>query len=208
MINVLSRTKIAVACLAVVAVLAWIRPSLEAREAQFEGGMGGAGGAGGAEAEKKTARVYFKAPMTADAARVWIKLGQKVSIPFAQETPLEELIKFVKTATTDKEMPNGLALYVDPTGLQEAEKTMASPITINLENVKLETALKLALSQLGLIFKVHPDGLLIVTSASGPDADHDDPTELILDKLEALQSQVTMLQMQLGGLRRGPIPAK
>ncbi len=206
MFNLIARNRIAISCVAAVAVLAWLRPSLEAREAQYGGG--GMAGGGADVAAPAPARVYFKAPMTADAARVWIKLGQKVSPPFSQETPLEEFIKFVRTSTSDKEMPNGLSIYVDPVGLQEAEKTMNSPITINLDNVKLETALKLALSQLDLTFQVHPDGLIIVTSADRRDSGHEDPNALILDKLDAIQKQVSALQVQLGVHGRPPAGVK
>jgi hypothetical protein len=55
---------------------------------------------------------------------------------------------------------------VDPVGLLEAEKTLESPITINLEGVPLAVSLELGLRQLGLFHYVR-GGVLIVESVSG-----------------------------------------
>ena len=50
------------------------------------------------------------------------KLEEPISMSFANETPLEDVLKYIKQATTG---PNssGIPIYVDPLGLQEAEKT-------------------------------------------------------------------------------------
>ena len=42
---------------------------------------------------------------------------------FADETPLEDVLKYVKQATTTNNY-SGIPIYVDPIGLQEAEKSM------------------------------------------------------------------------------------
>ncbi|MDB5351891.1 MAG: thioredoxin protein [Planctomycetota bacterium] len=101
------------------------------------------------------------------------KLEQPVSMPFANETPLEEVIKYIRNATTGPGMDSGIPIYVDQVGLSEAEKTMASPITLNLEGVPLKRALKLMLKQLELTYTVK-DGLLTITSATSKDQ----PTEI------------------------------
>lgn len=93
------------------------------------------------------------------------KLDKAVSMSFANETPLEDVIKYIKQATSDAEMPEGIPIYIDPVGLQEAEKTMTSPITIDLEGVPLKTTLRLLLSQLGLEYRIG-EGLLRITSES------------------------------------------
>ncbi len=90
-------------------------------------------------------------------------LSNPVAMPFANETPLGELIKYVKTATVNANMPEGIPIYLDPEGLQMAEKTIDSPISLNLEGIKLKTTLRLALKQLGLGYYVR-HGLLIITS--------------------------------------------
>src|SRR5205085_11014093 len=100
------------------------------------------------------------------------KLDEPISMSFANETPLEDVLKYIKSATQG---PNdsGIPIYVDPVGLQEAEKTMTSPITLDLEGVPLKTTLRLMLKQLGLTYTVK-DGLLTITSDSSSAA----PTEI------------------------------
>jgi tetratricopeptide (TPR) repeat protein len=100
------------------------------------------------------------------------KLEEPVSMSFANETPLEDVLKYIKSATQGLN-DNGIPIYVDPVGLNEAEKTMTSPVTLDLEGVPLKTTLRLLLKQLGLTYTVK-DGLLTITSESS----EDQPTEI------------------------------
>ena len=68
---------------------------------------------------------------------------------FPNETPLEDVIKYIRSCTKSSTFPEGIPIYVDPVGLQEAEKTMASTVTFDLKQVALRTSLKLILKQLG-----------------------------------------------------------
>jgi hypothetical protein len=90
------------------------------------------------------------------------KLEEPVSMSFANETPLEDVLKYIKSATQGPN-DNGIPIYVDPVGLNEAGKTMTSPVTLDLEGVPLGTTLRLVLKQLGLTYEVK-DGLLTITS--------------------------------------------
>ena len=100
------------------------------------------------------------------------KLEEPVSMSFPNETPLEDVLKYIRSATQG---PNdaGIPIYVDPVGLQEVEKTLQSPIQLDLEGVPLKTTLRLLLKQLGLTYTVK-DGLLMITSESSDDQ----PTEI------------------------------
>jgi hypothetical protein len=100
------------------------------------------------------------------------KLEEPISMSFANETPLEDVLKYIKSATQG---PNdsGIPIYVDPVGLNEAEKTLTSPVTLDLEGVPLKTTLRLLLKQLGLTYTVK-EGLLTITSESS----EDQPTEI------------------------------
>ena len=55
-------------------------------------------------------------------------------------------------------LPTGLPIYVDPNGLKDAEKTMASTVEHQPGGLPLRTTLRLLLSQLDLIYRVE-DGL-------------------------------------------------
>jgi hypothetical protein len=101
----------------------------------------------------------------ADAtARVLKALEQPVPVQFPVETPLDDVLKYIQAATKG---PDGVTIpiYVDPVGLQEAEKTIQSTVAINVAGVPLKTPLRLLLAQLGMVYYVR-DGLLIITSGS------------------------------------------
>ena len=67
--------------------------------------------------------------------------SKPVPMNFNEDTPLEHVIKYVKEATKVS-IKSGLPIYVDPIGLQEAEKSMTSTITnINLDGLPLSTTL-------------------------------------------------------------------
>jgi hypothetical protein len=93
------------------------------------------------------------------------KLDASIAMNFAQETPLEEMLKHIKTSTVSPDFPNGIAIYVDPIGLQEAEKTLTSPIQLDLEGVPLRRTLYLMLKQLNLCYWIQ-DGMIVISSDS------------------------------------------
>jgi hypothetical protein len=104
--------------------------------------------------------------------RIAAELGKPIDMKFANETPLEDVLKYVRSATMSPAFPEGIPIYVDPVGLQEAEKTHTSPVTINLTQVPLRTTLKLLLEQVGLAYQIK-DGLLKITSMSSEDEARD-----------------------------------
>ncbi|HEX3448262.1 MAG TPA: hypothetical protein VHS97_08395, partial [Isosphaeraceae bacterium] len=96
--------------------------------------------------------------------QILAKLDEPISMSFNEETPLEDVLKYVRQATTTKTY-SGIPIYVDPLGLQEAEKSMTSTVrNMDLEGVPLRRTLQLLLEQLDLIYFVD-DGLLYITSA-------------------------------------------
>jgi len=96
-------------------------------------------------------------------------LEKPVDMSFPNDTPLEEVLDHIREETKGPDFPNGLPIYVDPVGLQEAEKTLTSTIQIDLVGVPLRRTLHLALSQLGLVYTVG-DGILYITSQSSEES--------------------------------------
>jgi len=92
-------------------------------------------------------------------------LEKTSSFSFPNETPLEEILKYFKKKTITPEFPNGIPIYVDPIGLQEAEKTLITPVTLDVERIPLKTAIWLIVEQLGMIYEVD-GGVLRITSTS------------------------------------------
>ena len=59
----------------------------------------------------------------------------------------------------------GIPIYVEPNGLQEAEKSLSSLVTIDLENIPLKDSMELILEQLGLDYCIR-DGLMFISTSS------------------------------------------
>ncbi len=97
------------------------------------------------------------------------KLDQPVSMSFANETPLTDVLTYIKSATAGPK-DTGIPIYVDPVGLQEVKITMTSPVAVDIEGAPLKTTLRLLLRPLGLSYTVK-DGLLTISKGSVfPDA--------------------------------------
>jgi hypothetical protein len=92
------------------------------------------------------------------------KLEEPISMSFANETPLDDIPKYIKQATTDPRH-TGIQIYVDPVALKEAGKTLSSTVTLDVEGAPLRVTLGLSLKQLGLGYVVQ-DGLLKIGNAS------------------------------------------
>jgi hypothetical protein len=84
---------------------------------------------------------------------------------FANSAPVADVLKYIKSATTTNG-DNGIQIYVDPVGLEEANATLESTVTLDLEGIPLRTTLKLALKQHGLAYCVK-DGLVMISSVEG-----------------------------------------
>jgi RNA polymerase sigma factor (sigma-70 family) len=93
------------------------------------------------------------------------KLEEPITMSFAQETPLDDVLNYIRQATVTKNS-NSIPIYVDPKGLKDAEATLNSAIRLDLEGVPLKTTLRLMLKQIGLAFCVR-DGVLIISSVQG-----------------------------------------
>ena len=148
---------------------------------------------------------------TVEEAATWARLQKKAPMNFAQETPLEDFLKYFHSAAANKDDTDGLMIYVNPVGLQEAEKTMASPLTLNLANVRLEKAAFGFGARSGSTSRSvsDPDGLLMIDFKASKNADRDDVNAMILDKLDAIEKQVAKLPLasRRNGRRHGGIGA-
>ncbi len=106
--------------------------------------------------------------------RILEKLAEPISMSFNSETPLDDVLKYIKQATTSPTY-SGIPIYVDPKGLQEAERSVNSTIQIDLEGIPLRRTLQLLLTQLGLAYYVE-DGILVITSEDSASQQHLPPS--------------------------------
>ncbi|QEH33524.1 ECF RNA polymerase sigma factor SigE [Aquisphaera giovannonii] len=98
----------------------------------------------------------------ANSDKVLAKLEDPIPMNFPNETPLEDVLKYIGQATAGPEGA-GIPIYVDPLGLQQADKTVNSTVSMNLEGVPLKHTLRLMLRELGLAYTVK-DGFLMITA--------------------------------------------
>jgi hypothetical protein len=117
--------------------------------------------------------------------KIRAELEKAVDLPFAAETPLEDVIKFVRSATKCTAFPAGIPIYVDPAGLLEAEKTLTSPVTFDAPQVSLRTSLKLILKQIDMSYYVK-DGLLTITHVRSSDEPIEDEPLVRSDRLSGM----------------------
>lgn len=108
-------------------------------------------------------------------ARILEALDEPISMSFANETPLDDVLKYIKQATTTPTYA-GIPIYVEPIGLQEAQHSLNSTVQLDLDGIPLKTTLRLCLKQLGLDYAVK-DGYLLITSEDfiSSDLDFEDP---------------------------------
>lgn len=90
------------------------------------------------------------------------KFDEPIAMRFPEDTPLKDVLKHIKIALKGPK-DAGVQIYVDPKGLAKAEKTLTSPVKVDLEGVPLRTSLRLLLKQIGLRFSLRK-GLLYITA--------------------------------------------
>ncbi len=95
-------------------------------------------------------------------ARLLTKLDEPIRMPFPDDTPLIEVFKYIKRATTTPSFA-GISIFVDSAALQEVDRSLMSPIRIDLEGVPLRTSLRLIAEQLRLAYYVN-EGNVTVSS--------------------------------------------
>ena len=117
----------------------------------------------GPVAAQATSTASRPGPTDARSRAILAKLDQPIAIPFEKPTPLVEIIKYVKHATADDSLPDGIPVYVDEVSLQEHDRTMDSPIRLNLEGVNLGRSLGLMVGQLDLAYAIQ-EGLMVIAT--------------------------------------------
>jgi hypothetical protein len=113
-------------------------------------------------------------------------LEQPIPMHFPNWTPLEDILKHVVAETKARD-PNGrgIPIYVDPVGLNSAQKVMTSKVQIDVEGVALKNSLRRCLKQLDLAFAVR-DGFLMITANGQALPAYEDPFLIVGHCLLAL----------------------
>jgi hypothetical protein len=127
------------------------------------------------------------------------KLDEPVVMSFPNETPLDNVLKYIQSSTKSPEMPKGIPVYVDPIGLQESEKSLTSSVRIDLDGVPLRRTLQLVLKQLGLSYHVE-DGMIFITSEVSEDRPLgpaiNDPRPILVKAAKAARGELSVKEME------------
>ena len=86
--------------------------------------------------------------------KIAAELGKLIDMPFPNETPLEDVIKYIRAQHQEPGLSRRHPDLRRPARAQEADKTMTSPVVFDVKEVPLRTSLKLMLKQLGLGYQV------------------------------------------------------
>ncbi|HZW30595.1 MAG TPA: RNA polymerase sigma factor [Isosphaeraceae bacterium] len=132
-------------------------------------------------------------PVSPRTQAILAKLEKPIPMVFPQETPLDDLLKYIQQTTRGgPNDPQGLPIYVDPLGLQEARRSLNSTFTINLEGTPLRVTLAQVLAQLGLAFAVKDD-VLMISSPEGIQRGRDET--VVLPRLLTPKTKAVLAQL-------------
>lgn len=143
-------------------------------------------------------------PRTVAETKTWLALQKVVPMNFPDETPLKDIVKFIRESTRDANsgFPKGIPIYVDPQGLQDVDTTMDAPVTIDLDGMPLGKTLRLAIRPLGLVADIDKDGLLVITSSGCNDGEPVPDDYASWQSLDMLRQEIEALREDVRALRR------
>jgi hypothetical protein len=117
------------------------------------------------------------------------KLDRLIPMHFLRETPLDEVLKYIKDSTSDASF-SGIPIYVDPIGLQNAERSLHSTVQIDVDAITVRDGLRLSLKQLGLGYTLRSGYLMISDEDSATIPVYEDPVQVVGHSFLALIAAV------------------
>jgi len=125
-------------------------------------------------------------------------LDESIPMSFANETPLNDILMYIKQATWKGREPTdaGIAIHVDPVGLKEADRTLTSTVRIDVTGAPLKATLPLLLGQLGLEYIVK-DEVLIISSIKGIERERNEPATRTGDASPKTKEVLAMLDQRI-----------
>ena len=117
--------------------------------------------AGGEPDDGAAARMEVKADRTGASKGVLVALGQPIPMRYPEKTRLGDVVDAIRAALKDASGAP-VPIHVDPDGLHEAEKTLDSEVSIDVEGIPLRVTLHWLLHQIGMNYYVK-DGVLTIT---------------------------------------------
>jgi hypothetical protein len=113
-------------------------------------------------------RSALRSARNANEEAIRVALNQPLDLKLIPKLTLALLLTEIKRVTRNGVLWDVIPFFVDPIGMQEAERSMNSPVTVSSQSVPIKEALDEALSQLKLDYVVR-DGFLWITSKESID---------------------------------------
>jgi hypothetical protein len=126
---------------------------------------------------------------------VLAKLDRRIAMNFPKGRPLREVLVYVREATKERNEP-GMPIYLDRAQIAHAEKALNSRVTFDEPNAPLKGSLDLILRQVDLAYCVK-DGLLLISTPSGVEAEKDVPAAAPSDDAPRSQAIAAKLDESL-----------
>jgi hypothetical protein len=138
------------------------------------------------EAQLQDSLAIYRHPVTEG---IHDTLDQPLALAYPDGARLEDVLKEMKLRSTGRpKLPTGFPIYVDPIGLQEAERSMTSTVkrAAKAETLTLGEHLRGILNPLGLDYQVK-HGFLMITSKESLDAPAGDAVDPYLQYRDILR---------------------
>ena len=90
------------------------------------------------EVEKRIHQGSSRTPSMRRNKPVLERLDRKIVMAFPDKTPLEDVLKYFRTATKGDTFPNGLPITVDPAGIADAVGRMRTEVSMVSDKVALK----------------------------------------------------------------------
>jgi hypothetical protein len=119
-------------------------------------------------AQLRAVLAFYRDPRTEG---IFDLLDEPLALNYPDGAPLDEVLRLIRLHSTGQpKLTVGIPIYVDPIGLQEAEKSLNAPVKRppSADRLTFGEHLRLILEPLGLGYEVK-DGFLMITSRESRD---------------------------------------
>jgi hypothetical protein len=100
-------------------------------------------------------------------------LERTTTLALPDDTPLDDVLSRLRSATRSAELPRGLPIHFDPETIPSAVRALDAKVRVEAKDLPVGKALEQALRPLGLTYVVR-DGSILITSAECRDRSKDE----------------------------------
>jgi hypothetical protein len=140
--------------------------------------------------ENPEAKSSSKEPSSA-AKPIASMLELPISMRFP--VPFDDVLQYIKNSTKKGRDGSGILLYVDPNGLEEVRRSLASPVTVDSDQAPVRVVLQRVLGQLQLAYVVK-ENFLFISSPRRVEREKSEPGVASADSLPSTKAVLIRLE--------------